>query len=167
MRCTIIAMFFLSTLFISMASEACSCVPRPTVEEQYKDYSEVLLGVVTRAFPIEDEPRVGEPVRFRVLTNVVEVYKGTPPREISGYAMPIYNGPNDLSWGGCGPEFEIGHFYIVFRKLDLSTDSSYENSPPDYRHRYSRPRFESCSHTVWPVTDDVLEYLRAKKEAAK
>lgn len=96
------------------------------------------------------------------MTRPVEIYKGSPPEEVSGFSMPKYYGKDDLRWDGCGAEFEIGRFYIVFRRLEHEQQDVGAALPPDHRRRYSRPRFSPCSHTVWPVSDEALEFLRRK-----
>jgi len=148
-------------LALSQTSHACMCNPRPDIEDQYRNYSEIFLGAITDVHPIAADSEEKETARFRVMTKVIEVYKGDPPETVSGFTS---RDPADTSTYSCGPDYELGHFYIVFRGLTSVTVNSDPKMPPKSKRRYSRPLFSVCSHTVWPVSDEVLEYLRTRKD---
>ena len=161
MRTVYTLILALAALPISQTSHACTCVARPSIEDQYLSYSEVFLGVVTDVFPIETGAHLEERSRFRVMTKVVEIYKGTPPEMIAGLT---HRDPADKYTSSCGPDYEMGRFYIVFRRIDPDSRKSDPKMPPGTTRRYSRPYFSACSHTVWQVSDEALEYLRSRKE---
>lgn len=141
-------------------SLACSCVPGPDFKEQYENYTEVFLGAVTDVLPIKSSTEVSN-AGYRVMVRVIEVYKGDPPALVAGHT---YQEPSSSYTSSCGPAYTIGNFYIVFRRLENTVHPSVDpKAPPEVKTRYSRPGFGDCSHTVWGVDDEILEYVRSRK----